>query len=241
MAELLGNGNGSIDIADIKRLEGSFLNLEKAYAITREDTTALKFASQAMQGEISKLATAISTLSEKLESRSKPNLPFLGMLLTLMLAFPGGALYIVRGDIEHSISPLNAEIKALTVVVTGQRNEVSRLDQLVTASTASDAQSRTDREQLNHKVAANDTKIADMAVTVQEMDARFSAALAEIESQFHSVSDVGNIHLAQQNRMNALLWEKVNPGQRYPSDIFFPSSIFNQTPLAGTKTNGHSK
>jgi hypothetical protein len=208
-------------------------------------TNVLKFAAQQTTSELGKLSVAIAALSDKLEIKSRPNWPFMGTLIgafiALMIAFPGGALYIVRGDIEHATSPINSRLEAISANLNTQRQEIARLDSMVTGSAQADAQSRVDREQLNRRVENNQDNIAVLGTSVREMDARFSAALAEIESQFHSVSDIGNIHLAQQNRMNAIMWEKLNPGQRFPSDIFFPSSIFNQTPLSGSTHNGKPK
>ena len=53
--------------------------------------------------------------------------------------------------------------------------------------------------------------------------------LSEVEQQFHSVSNLENLRAAQQERLNAMLWEKSHPGERYPNGTFFPSSIFQGT------------
>ena len=64
--------------------------------------------------------------------------------------------------------------------------------------------------------------------------------IGEIEQQFHSVSNLDNLRAAQQERLNAMLWEKSHPGERYPNGTFFPTSIFQgnggSPPLATSTT-----
>jgi chromosome segregation ATPase len=103
------------------------------------------------------------------------------------------------------------------------------LEEKVAASTAADVNSRTDREQLNQRVAKLEQDFAKEMAERRANSAEVRIQLAEVEQQFHSVSNLENLRAAQQERLNAMLWEKSHPGERYPNGTFFPTSIFQGT------------
>jgi hypothetical protein len=115
---------------------------------------------------------------------------------------------------------LNAtEIRRLSdVVVT--------LGQNVSGSTAADVASRSDRGQLNERVHALEAEASKGSADLRATSAETKVSLAEIETQFHAASDIGNLRSIWQNRINSLLWEKVHPGEHYPAEAFFPTSVF---------------
>lgn len=45
--------------------------------------------------------------------------------------------------------------------------------------------------------------------------------LSEIETQFKALDQISNLHIAQQARVNALLWQQ-SFGAPYPPEIYFP-------------------
>lgn len=134
---------------------------------------------------------------------------------------------------ETDLTSRGKEISLLTQTATANSEIIRRLvdgqrllqDRTV-ASTEADANSRTDRQQLNSRVAKVEESIAR-----NEGDRRADAAqthvqLAEVEQQFHSVSNLENLRAAQQERLNSMLWEKSHPGERYPNGTYFPTSLF---------------
>lgn len=65
--------------------------------------------------------------------------------------------------------------------------------------------------------------ITDLQSQASRENAERSAALIEIETQFRSSDQARNIERSDQQRTNALLWEKIFGG-RYPSDtVFYPN------------------
>lgn len=101
-----------------------------------------------------------------------------------------------------------------------------RLEDQVAKSASSDDISRTDRVQLNDRVKKLEQQISSEIADRRQQSAEVRVQLGEIEQQFHSVSNLENLRAAYYNRNIAMLWEKTHPGERFPTDNFFPTSIF---------------
>lgn len=115
---------------------------------------------------------------------------------------------------------VNAEaLSRMTTTVHG-------LEEKTATSTAFDANSRTDRQQLNERVKKIEETFAAEVTDRRTQQAETKIQLGEVEQQFHSVSNMENLRAAQQERLNALMWEKVHPGDHYPASTFFPTTIF---------------
>lgn len=130
-------------------------------------------------------------------------------------------------------SDRGGKISNLSVEAAGNRDVISRLndrqhilEDAVNKSAAADENSRTDRKQLNERLSKVESLFASEVADRRSTSAEVKVQLGEIEQQFHSVANLENLRAAQQERLNAMLWEKSHPGERYPNGTFFPTSIF---------------
>lgn len=120
---------------------------------------------------------------------------------------------------------LGQQVTETVTAVKTLTEAMETIQQRTAGSIEADSQSRTDRAQLNTRLAKLETLLATETGDRREDSASFRTHLGEIETQFHAVSDVANLRGAQQERINALLWEKTY-GAGYPNSTFFPPSIF---------------
>lgn len=168
----------------------------------------------------------------------------------LMTSFTANAISPVHTEIvqvETALKSTIEQIKEVATIQTGRgkdlglmsqtvvtnSNVLSRMSQTLRSveektaeSAAADANSKADRDQLNQRVAKLESILANEITDRRATSAETRIQLAEVEQQFHSVSNLENLRAAQQERLNAMLWEKSHPGERYPNGTFFPTSIF---------------
>lgn len=131
---------------------------------------------------------------------------------------------------DRNISNLDTQAAATTTEVHRMGEEQRRIAAEVARSSSADQASQTDRQQLNSRLTAVEGRQATGNSERKAAMAEIGARLVEIEQQFHALSNIANIQMANQNRINAMLWEKVHPGERYPERDFFPQSIFQNSP-----------
>jgi chromosome segregation ATPase len=105
-------------------------------------------------------------------------------------------------------------------------DEIKMLQGKISESSAADVNSRTDRMQLNERLRRLEEEFNREVADRRASAAETRVQLAEVEQQFHSVSNLENLRAAQQERLNSIMWEKTHPGERYPNGTFFPTSIF---------------
>ncbi len=98
---------------------------------------------------------------------------------------------------------------------------LARLQSDLSSNNARDGQSEFDRARLNDGVASLRKELGEGKAERKENEARFRAALTEIETQFRAVAQMDNLRTVENRRALALLWEKVF-GSRYPDRDFFP-------------------
>lgn len=115
-----------------------------------------------------------------------------------------------------------------------QSEQLALLTGNAAASSVADGVSRTDRAQLNDRVRQNEAAIGTDRAEWQAHVAETNARLLEVEQQFHAISNIGNMQWSEQQRVNAMTFEKLHPGERYPTETFFPSTIFQApAPMGG--------
>jgi hypothetical protein len=131
---------------------------------------------------------------------------------------------------DRQINNSNNQLNTLQVTVKDLVESNVRLTSQAASSSVADSSSATDRQQLNMRLQELERNAAKNAADRSSARAEVSARLVEIEQQFHAISNIMNIQLAFQNRLNAMLWEKTHPGERYPSRDFFPSTIYQNSP-----------
>lgn len=141
-------------------------------------------------------------------------------------------LEVTRSNNEQSrdISNLLRDATAGNSELHRDTDSINKISEHVAASTAADSASVTDRAQLNERVRAMETTMAATTANRSGQVAEINARLLEIEQQFHASSNIENMRWSQQNRENSMTFEKLHPGEHYPTSAFFPSSIFQATP-----------
>jgi len=215
--------------AFLKRLERSFDSQEAEYQKTRDDVVSLKNAQSVIQRDIGALATSIQALSTKMDEQSRTNWPAIALAVTMFLAVVPGMGFLMANYTSTALAPLASAQSVMSESMRHMADSLHTLESASAGSQAADANSRADRQQLNERVRTLETtqnaEIADRRAN----SAAVKVALAEIESQFHALSNVENLRAAQQERLNSLMWEKSHPGERYPNGTFFPTSIFHDS------------
>jgi hypothetical protein len=119
------------------------------------------------------------------------------------------AVWLVIGlKIDASLSPIAQEISqqrlSIATLVAQERN----LETATGASTQSDANSKGDRAQLNSRMSALEGLVAVGASDRRASTTAITAQLAEIETQFHAMSDSFNTERDATQQWIGLLWDK---------------------------------
>lgn len=197
--------------------------LQQGYAGLQRNVDAL---SEATQRNISALSQDIKALSSKLEERSRANWPAIALAVSLFVfAVPGVGLYVSM-ETSSSVSPIAAATAINSDSIRHLTDAVTVLQQMASSSTSADVNSRTDRAQLNDRVQKLESEFSLELANRRAAAAKTEIQLAEVEQQFHSVSNLENLRAAQQERLNSIMWEKSHPGERYPNTTWFPTSLF---------------
>jgi septal ring factor EnvC (AmiA/AmiB activator) len=132
----------------------------------------------------------------------------------------------IQNDRTGKLSNLAVEATTNQNIITRMVDRQRVIEDAVQKSAAADENSRTDRKQLNERMSKIEDLLRTEITERRTNQAETRVQLAEIEQQFHSVSNLDNLRAAQQERLNAMMWEKAFPGTRYPNGTFFPTSIF---------------
>jgi chromosome segregation ATPase len=138
-----------------------------------------------------------------------------------------------QGVQDRDISNLRQQASENVAAVKSLTDTSAFLSQRSASSTEADVNSRTDRGQLNERVAKLEAQLAQEEGDRRSNIAAIRTHLGEVETQFHAVGDVANLRAAQQQRTDALLWQKAF-GQQYPDSTFNPPPMF-EVPDAGSE------
>jgi hypothetical protein len=178
---------------------GDFLHrLEGQYQRTRDDVNVLKSQQEVLQRDIGGLATNIQALTNKLDEKSRTNWPALGLAVAMFGISVPGLGWVTASYTNSALAPIK---------------------------NATDLNSETLRH-FDDRVRTIESGLSTEVADRRANQAATKVSLAEIESQFHALSNVENLRAAQQERFNSMLYETANPGKRYPNGTFFPTSIF---------------
>ncbi len=131
---------------------------------------------------------------------------------------------------DRLISNQETQLASLIAEQKTSADTLQRLSEATSHSSASEAASQADRVQINMRIQSLEQQEAKVVADRASARAEVSARLVEIEQQFHAMSNISNIQMANQNRINSMLWEKTHPGERYPERDFFPSTIYQTSP-----------
>ena len=99
---------------------------------------------------------------------------------------------------------------------------VQSLGQASAASETANQISTRDRLALNERMRSVESQLATSATERTAGLSQILLQIKEIETQFRGINDVANMRSADQDRFNAMVWEKTHAGERYPGTTFFP-------------------
>jgi septal ring factor EnvC (AmiA/AmiB activator) len=229
-----GNGNGAA-AADgfLGRLERSFDLQEKEFQKTRDDVNTLKTAQSVIQRDLGTLTSAIQSLSTKLDEQSRTNWPAIALAVTMFIAVVPGMGFLMTNYTTSALAPLTNASNINSTTIAHMADQLRTLEAASAGSQMADVNSRADRQQLNERMHTLETAVSGEVAERRAGAATVKAALAEIEGQFHAVSNIENLRAAQQERLNSMLYEAANPGKRYPNGTFFPTSLFGPSAPPG--------
>lgn len=175
-----------------------------------------------------KLETKYEPLNAKVEALGRPNYTLVVAIIGVCFGMITGGWYVMNLQIINAISPLQLSVEQNKVAVASDDVRLRQLEGTQQARTQAIADIPNIRQQV--------TTLVDRLQTIRSENTKQAAALIEIETQFCNADHVRNLNLAQENRLFAMLWQKVY-GQEYPiSNSFYPT-ICNRSGAADTWRN----
>jgi hypothetical protein len=217
------------ELLSLQRLEADFGRHRAEFQRTRDDV--LSFGSElanlktGVQGSIADLRASVNALAAKLDEKGKTNWPAVALAISIV---PALWLFVTTYT-QNAIAPSIASTAVNSKAIEQQGVIVAGLQQSTAGSARADEASRTDRAQLNDRIRSLEGDVAKEIADRRAIAAELKVANAEIETQFHAVSDLENLRTVWQSRINSLLWDKAYPGEHFPSETFFPTSIFHDS------------
>jgi hypothetical protein len=199
---------------------------ETAFQSTRDEVQALKQSYSVLQRDINNVAQEIKGFSAKLEEKSKANWPAIGLAVSLFAISVPGLGFVLTTYTAEAVAPVARDVSLIGEIQKRRGETIAQLQSATQASLAADVNSRTDRVQLNDRVKWLETQLAAENADRRAGFAQLQTRLGEVETQFHAVSNLENLRAAQQQQINALVWDKSHPGEHYPAQTFFPTTIF---------------
>lgn len=196
--------------------------LERTIAETRDDVIGLKSGYAGIQRDMVELKSAVVQLTARFEEGRKPNLPLLGLMFGQLPIVVVLGTFIMSSYTTSAVAPLQASVAQLQATQHGNSTLLEQVNTMANASQQSDANSRTDREQLNNRVRAlEQTSTTEAKQTAIEL-AKLNVSLSEIETQFRKDADMNNVRFAHDERDKAMIWNSSHPGgPPWPTEPFF--------------------
>lgn len=177
------------------------------------------------------MAVRLEAMNKEASERGKTNWPTIVSLALMLPTLSAILIYVITSQIEKATTPISQQLASVTVQQKSGTEQLNRMSETSSVSTVADTTSRTDRAQLNERLRWLETSTTGDTATRRGQLAEITARLASIEQSFHSVSNVDNLRWSQQARENAIVYEKINPGSRYPMEAFFPSTPSQATSM----------
>lgn len=213
----------------LRRLERSLDAQEREYQKTRDDVNSLKNQQNVIQRDIAAMTITVQALMAKMDERTKPNWTAIALAVTMFIAVVPGMGFVMTTYVSSALGPVASAASINAADLKHATDSLNVVENQAIASQSSDANSQVDRAQLNSRVRQLETQVNTEVGDRRSLAAITKVSLAEIESEFHAMSNLENLRVAQQDRLNAMLWEKSHPGERFPSTTFFPTTIFKDT------------
>jgi hypothetical protein len=170
----------------------------------------------------------VRPMQARLEEVGRPNWALMTSMASAAFLVVAAVWMIIGLKIDATMSPLALELTQLRTASGVALERITALNTLATSSTAADAASRADREQLNSRVRVVESSAAQRRTDLSVLDAR----MVEIETQFCARDNIANLMHAFDLRLFAMMWAKTFPGSVYPTDNAFYPKVCNQNVTA---------
>jgi hypothetical protein len=214
----------------IKVLSNDSSNLDVERQRQRDLISQLTNDQRTSSADLSVLKTRLDSLTKDLTESRRTNWPTIISLSLLLPTLSAIAIYVISSEIGKATTPIGQSLSTMTIQEASNTQAIGKLTDSSIVSTVADVTSRSDRLQLNDRLRSLETQFVSDSALRRGSITEIGSRLAETEQQFHAISNIDNLRWAHQLRDNAMLYEKINPGQRYPTDSFFPTSIFQSSP-----------
>lgn len=219
----LQNGNGN----------GYHARLEDAVAANEAGLMEVKIGlgtTQVSLGEVQRGLTSLTTNVERLatafESSRRTNWPMIFTGIGILFTVVPGLYFLIISTIGNVISPMAERVSSMNSTLALHGTLIEKVSDQAQKSASADANSQTDRHQLNERVVKLEDLYTKGTADRREAIATIQARLSEIEGQFHSVSNTENLRWANQQRLNSLMWNKSFPDSKFPDTTFYPPTLF---------------
>jgi hypothetical protein len=168
------------------------------------------------------------TFEARVEAITRPKWTFMASVFSISLVLITGVWVLIGLKVDATVSPVGLVAREVEVKVNADTERLHTLETISATSTQADVASRGDRSQLNDRLRAAETLVASNAGERRSQVAAMNAKLVEIETQFCASDIVRNLTHADDMRLTALMWAKLYPGEKLPTDNAFYPRICNR-------------
>jgi len=203
------------------------LSDQTARSITREEFEIIRQniadkAEETTKATNTRIDSEVGPLHTKMDEIGRPNWTLLASLISISFVLIAGIWLVIGLKIDSSLVPVSLTVEDMKVAAATVAEVTKNNTEAVAAATQSTLVSRVDRAQLNSRVQVIEEQVATAQSDRRAAEARTSARLVEIETQFKSASVVANIQKDDTERLIGLLWNKVFPGSTLPPADYRP-------------------
>jgi hypothetical protein len=177
----------------------------------------------------------LNPIRDALAAQMRPNWPLWLGVFSVATGMIAAVWLLIGMQISVAISP---QVVAVAQIASGQTAIANRLT-ITEAGIQSDdvnirglleaaSTSRQDRSGLNDRIGMMEKTINEGRASRMAVEARFSAELVEIETQFCASDSVRNIMHSNDMAVVSLLWSVTHDGAVYPTDNAYYPIVCNR-------------
>jgi hypothetical protein len=170
-----------------------------------------------------RLEAELRPVHVKLNEVGRPNWALLASLISISFVLIAGIWLVIGLKIDSSLLPVSVAVENIKVADATVAETVRNTAIAAGESGQADILSKDDRAQLNGRVQILEQSEATGNADRRASEAKTTAQLIEIETQFKAASVVINIEKDETQRVLAMLWEKVFPGTSFPRSNYRPN------------------
>lgn len=178
-----------------------------------------------LQQSVSNLASTVDSYIKADQASKRPNYALWIALGSLVMGLCAGGWLVLTLKINAETYPLAQRVVQLETLNDGAHKDISLFRERMQTILSQNQNSIDDRNVLNRRVDQLTDKVSQMATTLNTEIATRTAHEVEIETQFDADSQLRNTQFANQQRMNAIIWnqnkDKLGEYPAVPS--FFPN------------------